>query len=328
MCDSQPENWLNQLLGCCSGFRVGQKLERGTNNMPSLNARIVGFVLRTTGIYRRMYRGGPAFAKNIAKAKAARQSEPVVKPGDGLDLSGADYQGRTVWRIAPKDDAPVATLLYWHGGGYVYPPTPVHWAFLVAMAKAERWEIIAPCYPLAPEAEAREVTDFALSFYRDLLTKTDETRLIMGGDSAGGGLTAATVQLARDAGIALPKALLLICPWLDLVPSQADQAKIEPRDGILTLSGITEAGALYGREIGVDDPRAGPIHGSFAGLPPTLAFGGGDDILVTDARRLKQVCPEVDYHEEAGLIHDWPIFTFPESRAAQKQMGEFVRQHV
>ncbi len=293
--------------------------------MPSMSARIVGFLLRSTGYYRRMYSGRPGFAKTIAKIRAAPVAEPGAKARARLDVSQSEFQERTVWRLAPRDRLPNATLLYWHGGGYVYPPTSGHWSFLATMAEREGWEVIAPCYPLAPESEAGETTQFALEFYKDLQAREGSTKLIMGGDSAGGGLTVAAVQMAREAGLILPKALLLICPWLDLVPDHPDQARIEPRDAILTLSGIREAGAAYARTIGVDDSRASPIRASLEGLPPILAFGGGDDVLVTNARALKTKLPSVEYHEVAGMIHDWPIFTFPESKIAQAQMGTFVR---
>ena len=129
---------------------------------------------------------------------------------------------------------------------------------------------------------------------------------------------------ARDAGLPLPHRLILICPWLNADPSHPDQPGIEPRDAILTIRGIREAGALYAGPTGVADPRVSPIHGDWSGLPPILSFGGGHDILVVDARALKAKLPSVDYREMAGMIHDWPIFTFPESRAAQDQMAAFA----
>jgi epsilon-lactone hydrolase len=291
--------------------------------MPSLVARLTGIVLRTTGIYRRMYSGGPAFAKNIAKVRAERLAEPDAKTKAALHVEQSLFKGRTVWTLAPKDRAPTAHLLYWHGGGYVYPGTPIHWAFLATMARHHGWSITAPLYPLAPEVKAEETTAFALDYYTRFTEKHPDG-FIMGGDSAGGGLAAATVQAARDEQLPLPSGLILICPWLDLNPSDPVQEAIEPRDGILTLSGISEAGLAYAGDLPLTDPRCSPIYGEWGGLPPILAFGGGDDILVVDARALKAKLPSVDYVEEAGLIHDWPIFTFPESKAAQKRMAEFA----
>ena len=146
----------------------------------------------------------------------------------------------------------------------------------------------------------------------------------MGGDSAGGGLTAATLMAARDAGLPLPARALLICPWLNAEPDHPDQAIIEPRDAILTRSGIADAGRIYADTLPVQDPRVSPVHGDWSGFPPLYVLSGGDDILVADARALQARLPDHVYQEEAGMIHDWPIFTFPESRAAQKRMAAFI----
>jgi acetyl esterase/lipase len=155
-----------------------------------------------------------------------------------------------------------------------------------------------------------------------------EKAFVMGGDSAGGGLTAALAHMARDTGQALPASLLLICPWLNLDPAHPDQLKTEPRDGILTISGISAGGMLYAGDLPRDDPRCSPIFGNWDGLPPILAFAGGDDILVTDSRALKAKLPSVELIEHAGMLHDWPIFSFRESRKAQAKMANFVAPAV
>ena len=296
--------------------------------MPSISARVVGFFLRTTGMYRRMYSGGPGFGASIRKVRAARLAEPRAGKKQQIEVTSEQVQGRTVWTLAPAGRPPTTYILYWHGGGYVYPPTPAHWSFLAEMVDRHGWHVTAPCYPLAPEAETKATTDFALDVYRDYAARLGPVPFFMGGDSAGAGLAAATAQQARDAKLPSAKGLLLICPWLNVVPDHPDQRSIEPRDAILTISGIAEAGQLYARSVGVSDPRASPIHGDWAGLPPILAFGGGDDILATDARALKSKLPSVDYHEAEGMIHDWPLFPFPESKKAQARMAEFVRQIV
>ena len=296
--------------------------------MPSFVASLTGFVLRTTGIYRRMYAGGPQFRENIAKVRAQRLAEPDAKARAALLVEQRNFNGRPVWYLAPKDRQPSAHILYWHGGGYVYPATPVHWTFLAHMAKTHGWAITAPLYPLAPESDAMATTQWALDFYRNYVAERDGQPFVMSGDSAGGGLTAAAGQLARDLALPLPSALILICPWLNLDPAHPDQAQVEPRDGILTVRGISEGGRLYAADLPLNDPRCSPIFGNWDSLPPVLSFGGGDDILVTDARALKAKLPSVEYIEIAGMLHDWPIFTFRESRAAQAQMAEFASRAV
>lgn len=296
--------------------------------MPSFVASLTGFVLRTTGIYRRMYAGGPQFRENIAKVRTQRLAEPDAKARAALMVEQREFGGRPVWYLAPKDREPSVHVLFWHGGGYVYPATPLHWAFLANMAKIHGWAITAPLYPLAPESDAMATTQWALDFYRDYVAGRDGKPFIMSGDSAGGGLTAAVAQLARNSLLPLPSALILICPWLNLDPAHPDQAQVEPRDGILTVSGISDAGQLYAGALALNDPRCSPIFGNWDGLPPILSFGGGDDILVTDGRALKDRLPSVKHIEVAAMLHDWPLFNFRESRAAQAQMAEFATRAV
>ena len=294
--------------------------------MPSFAAGLAGFALRTTGYYRRMFTGGPQFQKNIAKVRAAPLPEPAAK--SDLDLRQSEFQGRPVWHIAPKDRSPSAHVLFWHGGGYVYPATDIHWKFLSHMASVYGWSITAPLYPLAPENTAEHITAWASAYYATYRAEIGSAPFVMGGDSAGGGLTAALAQMARDSGDPLPAGLLLICPWLNLDPAHPDQLKTEPRDGILTISGISEGGTLYAGDLPRDDSRCSPIFGNWDGLPPILAFAGGDDILVTDSRALKSKLPSAQVIELSGMMHDWPIFSFSESRTAQGKMADFVTQAV
>jgi epsilon-lactone hydrolase len=292
--------------------------------MPSLSAKLIGFILRTSGVYRRMFSDGPGMEKALAKMRS-NPPQPKPKHQAAVDMQLGTFEGQSVWQIAPKGRTPSATVLYWHGGGYVYPAMDGHWDFYAEMAAKHGWRIIAPLYPLAPEHDVTQTTAFALALYKDVLSREDPAKIIMAGDSAGAGLTAALAMLARDAGLALPAKLLLICPWLNANPNDPEQARIEPRDAILTIGGIRYAGKSYARDVPISDPRVSPIFGNWDGLPPILAFGGGNDILVTDARALKAKHPAIEYQEEAGMIHDWPIFTFPESRVAQARMAAFAR---
>lgn len=293
--------------------------------MPSLTARLIASLFRITGSLRKRYSDGPDFLKNIEQSRI-EQPYPGAKLHKRVDIRESSFEGRKIFRFAPKDGNFTGQMLYWHGGGYVYPAVEIHWQFLAYMAEKHGVVITAPLYPLAPEASAAEAVDWAMKFYREF-TPDRAGPFIMGGDSAGGGLCAAVVQQARDEGRFLPKALILICPWLDISVSHPDQPAIEPRDCVLTIGGARAAGRLYARDLPIDHPKVSPLFGDWAGLPPILAFGGGDDILVPDARRLKAKVPMIDYVEEAGMMHDWPIFFLHESRQAQARMAAFISAH-
>lgn len=296
--------------------------------MPSLPVRIVSFVLGTTGIVQRRFSAGDNFMTTIKAAQALPRSEPTARMKRQFDVAASDFDGHPVWTMAPKGRQASAQILFWHGGGYVYPITSLHWKFLAHMVEKYGWAVTVPYYPLAPGSDAQATTDWALAFYRHHAGGQSGQPFVMAGDSAGGGLTAAIAMLSRDAGLPLPHKLILICPWLALNPQHPDQPGIEPREVILTMGGIEEAGKLYAQTLPVTDPRCSPINGSWDALPPVQAFGGGNDILVTDAQQLKIKSPSVEYTELAGMMHDWPIFSFSESRAAQTQMAEFAARAI
>lgn len=291
--------------------------------MTSIIARTVGLVMRKTGLFRRLPTDMPDFpafhAKTLAKASA-----PSARNRKACHASCREVDGQRVWTLAPLDGAAKVHVLFWHGGAYIYPPTSAHWDFLVGMVRRHGWQITVPLYPLAPKAQVGRVTDFAVAFYRNWIGEPVVGPTLLAGDSAGGGLAASTLLQARDAGLALPDAVVLMCPWLDLEMDNPDQAAIEPRDAILSRVGLHAAGRLYAGDAGADDLRANPLRGDWTGLPPILLFGGGDDILVTDAWALKAKEPAVTYVEESGLMHDWPILFFPESRTAQAGMASFA----
>jgi epsilon-lactone hydrolase len=280
----------------------------------SITSRAVAFILRTTGVARKSFTGGDVLHSNIAQNRAKPTPQPGAKWHRQLHIDQMEFQGRTVWHLAPKNEKPAAHILFWHGGGYVYPATSLHFDFLAHMAKTHGWAITVPMYPLSPEYDAAMIREWVMSFYQDYSGKSAGA-FFMGGDSAGGGMASAAAMMARSSGFPQSAALF-------------DQAKIEPRDAILTISGIRDAGALYAGQEDVASPWVSPQFGDWNGLPPILVFGGGDDILVTDARALKSKQPSIIYVEGAKMIHDWPLFFFPESRKAQSQMAAFVKQHL
>jgi epsilon-lactone hydrolase len=290
---------------------------------PSLTARLFQFVFRTIKPLLGQYNGGPKFRALIAKTRTLKPALPTRKHRKRNAVLSRSLGGYDIWTVAPKDRALAGHLLYFHGGGYIFRAVPPHWNFYAHMAETHGIAVTAPLYPLAPENTVEATLSHAMAAYRDFIAAHDG-RFVLGGDSAGGGLAAAVVQAAKTEGLRLPDGLLLICPWLDVRVSHPDQPIIEKRDCILTVRGAREAGEMYAGGLPTSDPRVSPIEGDWAGLPPTLMFGGTDDILLVDARAAKAKLPSADYVEGEGLMHDWPIFFFPESRDAQAKMAAFI----
>jgi epsilon-lactone hydrolase len=294
--------------------------------IPSMMARIIGGILRTTGVLRRRYSDGPHFDTLIAQSRVNPQL-PTDAMKRASNVSMSEFDGRPLWHFAPKTRPVSAHMLYFHGGGYVYPAVDVHWKFFAHLVRHYGLAITVPLYPLAPESNALQTTDWAGRCYRDFLTLHDGP-FVLGGDSAGGGLAAVVAQSARDQGLRQASGLLLICPWLDVSLTDPSQPAIEPRDCVLTIDGARAAGRKYAGGLPLDDPRVSPVHGNWGGLPQMLVYGGADDILLPDARGLAAKLPSATYVEGDGLMHDWPIFFLPESRRAQAQMADFIMRCI
>lgn len=295
--------------------------------MASFTAQAVSFILRKTKLLRRL----PTDIKKFEEFQAKILSTPSAPSAQNKKTCIAierQFQGRSVWTLAPKDREPTTHVLYWHGGAYIYPATPTHWNFLARMTATYGWHITAPLYPLAPLSETNVIMDFALDFMSEWMNHHSMEARIIAGDSAGGGLAAATLMAARDSGAELPDKVILICPWLEIEPDHPDQIHIERCDAMLTQRGLRAAGRMYKGETNTYDIHASPLRNSWHDLPPLLVFGGGDDILVTDARTLKNKLPQIAYEERAGMMHDWPILFFPESREAQARMALFAKESI
>lgn len=181
------------------------------------------------------------------------------------------------------DDAP-ATLLYLHGGAYCIGSPATHRALTARLSREMGMPVFVPDYRLAPEHPYPAAVDDAVAVYRALRQRGP---VVVGGDSAGGGLSLATALTLRDAGDPPPAALLLLSPWADIhVPD--DPPPPPPGEAMLSAAWTRECAAYYRATHPVDDPRLSPLRADLRGLPPTLIQAGTDELLHDQALELEQ----------------------------------------
>ena len=231
--------------------------------------------------------------------------------------------GHAIYDVRPAHAAAVrGHMLYLHGGGYVNPPAGLHWEFIARLANTLNLACSVPRYPLAPEHLCDEGVAFAVAEYGRLEAQHGAQRIVVMGDSAGGGLALATVQQV----VAKPAGLLLNAPWLDAAVSDPSQVEIERHEWLLNRFVLRCWGQWWAGPRELTDTMVSPLFGDLSNLPPTLLFAGSADILVADARRLAAAAPDrVRYIEEAGLMHVYPLLSFlPEARRAWQEIEAFV----
>ena len=303
---------------------------------------MASLISRATAFAVRLSRVGLQFVdeRTLAEHLKCSRVGPARPPAwmrRWFHISSSMRNGYEVFTVAPRSkrqgsDRVAGNVMYLHGGAYVEGIFRSQWHFVGWIAQRLGMAFTVPLYPLAPEHECAAASDVVLGVYRELLAQYDPSQLVLMGDSAGGGLAMSLAMQAISAGLAKPAALVLVSPWLDVTMTDPAQIEIEKVDPLLQRAGAKAAGRWYAGAMSTTDPRVSPIYGEIAGLPPILMFCGTHDILLTDARRLaKRAAAEgvdVEYHEEPGLMHVYPLLFFPESRKARDRIAEFVHGAV
>jgi cation diffusion facilitator CzcD-associated flavoprotein CzcO len=207
-------------------------------------------------------------------------------------------------RLRPDGAVRNAALLYLHGGGYCIGSPRTHRALAARLAGAAGVAAYVPDYRLAPEHPHPAALDDALAAYRALLDAGFAPgRVLVAGDSAGGGLALALAMALRDAGEPAPAAVGMICPWLDLAPDHAGGRPASGRDALLSPGALTAWARAYADGHGPEHPAVSPLHGDLSGLPPLVLHSAGDDVLAADAERLAARARDIEHRRMDGLWH-------------------------
>ena len=235
------------------------------------------------------------------------------------------------WIVADGGDGG-PTMLYLHGGGYVLGSVQSHRPMIERMAVAIGGRVLAINYRLAPEAPFPGAVDDAVAAYRWLLEQgVQPANLAIAGDSAGGGLTIATLLALRDAGDPLPACAAPISPWNDMEATGESMATRAAVDPMVQKEPLLQMAQTYLQGSDARTPLAAPLHGDFSGLPPLLIQVGDAETLLDDSTRIapKMKAQGVDVTLEVwdDMIHVWHLFApmLDKGQEAIDRIGEFVR---
>lgn len=238
--------------------------------------------------------------------------------------------GRNVFTLAPTaGHTPKTHILYLHGGAYVQCFALPHWHFLSELIKGTDCAITAPDYHLAPAHTYKEAFGMVEELYKQLIGTVGPDKLILMGDSAGGGFALALAQKMRNDHIAVPAQVILLSPWLDVSLENPLIDSLEPADPFLGKESLQQAGKLYAGSTGPHHYLVSPINGPLAGLGKITVFAGSNEILAADARKLQSKAVRegvaLEYHEYPDMVHGWMFLNFPESKRTLQQIITLVR---
>lgn len=260
----------------------------------------------------------------------------VTRPApEGVVTRRTVLGGRPTLELEPAEASGRGRLLYLHGGGYVIGSPDTHAGLVGELARRAGLRATSVDYRLAPEHLFPAAVDDGLAAYRELLASgTDPRDLVMAGDSAGGGLSIATLLAAREAGLPQPAAVVVFSPWADLTLTGGSIRSKESADPIFTEADVRAYADHY---VGAGDrahPLASPVFADLTGLPPLLVQVGANEVLLDDAVRLAGRAGadgvEVTLEVGPGLPHVFQHHygRLDEADAALDRAARFLTAHL
>lgn len=270
-------------------------------------------------------------ARAVWIAEAAALPLPEGTHVEPLELGGVVSERVT----HPNMVEGSGTFLLLHGGGYGAGNCITHRRMAANLSDVTGLEVFVPDYRLAPENPFPAAVDDALAVYQALLARgVDPARLAIGGDSAGGGLSAALLLTLRDKGLPLPQCAVLMSPWTDILCRGDSYETNKAVDPAIDPDDLRKAGRDYTGDNDPDHPWLSPIGADLTGLPPQLIQVGGDETMLDDstvyAERAKAAGVDLTLEVWPGLWHVWQGEAphVPEANAALDAIGKFVRARL
>jgi acetyl esterase/lipase len=241
------------------------------------------------------------------------------------------------WVAIPGAD-PSRAVLYFHGGGYTTGSLNTHRRFVALLSDRTGARVLNVDYRLGPEHPFPAAVDDALDAYRWLISPdggcVDADHVVFAGDSAGGGLAAATLVALRDQPDPNPAGAALISPWTDLALSGASMDSRAELDPMCSRESLSRHAERYLGATSASDPLASPLYADLHGLPPLLIHVGDHETLLDDSVRFAEraTAAGVDVTIDAvpEMIHVWHIFTglVPESEPALDDLATWVKKRL
>jgi len=284
-----------------------------------------------------MLRSGPDFAElSVEEKRAAMEAlTSQFQLAEDVRCQPVDAGGIPAEWITTPGAVEDRILYYLHGGGYMVGSIDTHREMISRLSRATGARALAIDYRLAPENPFPAAVEDSTGAYRWLLSMgVDPARLVIAGESAGGGLTVATLVALRDAGDPLPAAAVCLSPWVDLEAlgeSVFTRAEMDP--GVQREALLQMAKAYLG-DAHPRTPLAAPLYADLRGLPPLLIQVGTAEVLLDDSTRLaeraRSAGVDVALEPWDEMIHMWQLFAamLPEGQQAIDRIGEFIRKHT
>lgn len=268
-----------------------------------------------------------------AGAEASMAVVGVMPPN--VSVTERTLAGRRALQLDPAGARTDQVVLFLHGGGYVMNSLETHQKLAAGIAAAAGCRSVSFDYRMAPEDPFPAAVDDALAAYRALLDEgVPASKIAISGDSAGGGLTAATLVAIRDAGLPQPGAAVMLSPWTDLEGVGVSMDANVGNDLMIDRAAMVGVAQMYLAGADVRSPLASPIYADFRGVGPVYIQVGGHEVLLDDSTRLAVAIAHaggdvrLDVFPEMQHVFQSALGMLPESDEAIARIGAYLRERL
>lgn len=285
----------------------------------SLSAKVVSEVLELFSVF--MDKNCERLLEETLQ-KGERPSQPPLIPKTRFE----DLPNGRVF-FANEASTSGITVFYLHGGAYYMDFAQAHWRLMETLIREADVRIIAPGYRRIPFATWREALDLVVPLYRDYREANPDQKVILMGDSAGGGLSATLVEQFKAEGIRQPDELILLSPWVDIAMDNEQISEYEPRDPFLSLTQLSLCAERWRGDLDAHDWRVSPIYGDLKGIRNVTVFVGTSEIFYPDITKFFRMLDDDPSNElivGEEMNHVYPLFPIQEAKTAVDKILQVV----
>jgi acetyl esterase/lipase len=231
--------------------------------------------------------------------------------------------GRNCYTLKAQN-LPDTHIVFLHGGAYRYPSTFFHWVLLDNLLKELNCEATFVDYPLAPEHKCKDNVRAVMDIYKYLFKSGNTQKIVLMGDSAGGGLALVMAQIIKKEAITpKPQKIVMLSPWLDISMETEIPEELQECDFMLDRDQLKKNGIEYAGDLSTKDPLCSPYYGDSSDVGEMALFMGTQDILYMDALRFKKKAERENYdltfYEYKDMQHDWVLFPMDDARKRKRK---------
>ncbi len=271
-------------------------------------------------------------------AAAAQRTEELAKRWS-VSIKESEIAGVTVSTVTPGEVDPAhkdRLFVHTHGGAYVLNNGLAGVYEAVVIAHRLKIPVVSIDYRMPPEHPFPAAVDDVVVVWKSLLADRTAKSMVLGGTSAGGGLSLASTLRFKELGLETPGALWAGTPWTDLTKTGDSLFTNEGIDrNLVSYHGILEGAAkLYADGRDLKTPLISPVYGDFAGFPPTYLVTGTRDLFLSDVvrvhRKMRVAGVVADLNVYEGVSHGEYAFVVdsPESQQVFGELGAFLLRHL